>query len=261
MSDAPLLVERQGRVAVLTFNRPDKLNALSSAVRRRFIETLTALTGDEGVRAVVLTGAGRAFTSGLDLGEIAASGASVEANVGGENMVEAIAAFPKPIIGAINGIAVTGGFEIALALDILLVAEEASFIDSHVRVGITPGWGLSQRLARAVGLSRANELSLTARPLSAREAVSWGLANQIYPAAELMPAALALADQIAAHQPEGVRAMKALIRSGFAATLADGLRMEDAAARAANLEVDPETVAAGFTRARAQQGEGRDSGE
>src|SRR3546814_4489184 len=87
-------------------------------------------------------------------------------------MVDAITAFPKPIIGAINGLAVTGGFEIALALDILLVAEGASFTDSHVRVGITPGWGLSQRLSRAVGLSRANELSLSGRPLPADEAVA-----------------------------------------------------------------------------------------
>jgi enoyl-CoA hydratase len=254
--DLLLLVERRGHVALLTFNRPEKLNALSGALRRAFLAALSLLAADEDVRVVVLTGAGRAFSAGLDLAEIAASGASVEANVGAENMVDAIAAFPKPIIGAINGIAVTGGFEIALALDILLVAEEASFIDSHVRVGITPGWGLSQRLARAVGLSRANELSLSARPLTAHEAVAWGLANQVYPAADLAPAALALAEQIAAHEPKGVRAMKALIRSGFEITLEAGLRMEDAAARAANLDVAPETVDAGFSRARAQQGEG-----
>ena len=158
MSEAPLLVERRGKVALLTFNRPDKLNALSGALRRAFIVALAELAAEPAVHVVVLTGAGRAFTAGLDLGEIAASGKSVEENVASENMVDAIAAFPKPIIGAINGLAVTGGFEIALALDILLVAEDASFTDSHVRVGITPGWGLSQRLARAVGLSRANEL-------------------------------------------------------------------------------------------------------
>jgi enoyl-CoA hydratase len=256
VSGDPLLVERHGPVALLTFNRPEKRNALSGALRRAFPAALSSLAADEDVRVVVLTGAGRAFSAGLDLAEIAASGASVEANVGAENMVEAIAAFPKPIIGAINGIAVTGGFEIALALDILLVAEEAAFIDSHVRVGITPGWGLSQRLARAVGLARANELSLSGRSLAAHEAVAWGLANHVYPAADLMPAALALAQQIAAHEPEGVRAMKTLIRSGFEATLEAGLRMEDAAARAANLDVAPETVAAGFSRARAQQGEG-----
>ena len=256
MSGDPLLVERRGAVALLSFIRPDKLNALTSALRRAFLAALSDLADDDGVRAVVLTGAGRAFSAGLDLGEIAASGASVEANVGAENMVDAIAAFPKPIIGAINGIAVTGGFEIALALDILLVAEEASFIDSHLRVGITPGWGLSQRLARAVGLSRANELSLSARPLGAEEAVAWGLANHVYPPADLVPAALSLAQQIASHEPGGVRAMKALIRSGFEATLEAGLRKEDTAARAANLAVAPEDVAAGFTRARAQQGAG-----
>ncbi len=256
MSADPLLVERRGSVALLTFNRPEKLNALSGALRRAFFADLSLLAADDDVRVVALTGAGRAFSAGLDLGEIAASGASVEDNVGAENMVEAIAAFPKPIIGAINGIAVTAGFEIALALDILLVSEEATFIDSHVRVGITPGWGLSQRLARAVGLSRANELSLSARPLAAHEAVAWGLANHIYPAAELVPAALALGEQIASHSPEGVQAMKSLIRSGFETTLGESLRIEDAAARVANLDVAPDAVAAGFTRARAQQGEG-----
>jgi enoyl-CoA hydratase len=254
MTAQPLLVERRGKVALLTFNRPDKLNALSSALRRAFLACLGELAADDDIRVVVLTGAGRAFSAGLDLAEIAASGASVEENVGNENMVEAIAAFPKPIIGAINGLAITGGFEIALALDILLVAEEASFIDSHVRVGITPGWGLSQRLARAVGLSRANELSLSARPLDAREAVEWGLANHVYRAADLVPVALALADSIAAHDPRGVRAMKALIASGFGGTLDDGLHREDAAARAANLAVDAVSVAAGFSQARADQG-------
>lgn len=260
MSEAPLLVERRGKVALLTFNRPDKLNALSGALRRAFIVALAELAAEPAVHVVVLTGAGRAFTAGLDLGEIAASGKSVEENVASENMVDAIAAFPKPIIGAINGLAVTGGFEIALALDILLVAEDASFTDSHVRVGITPGWGLSQRLARAVGLSRANELSLSARALPAQEAVAWGLANHVYPAAELLPAALALADQIAGHEPRGVQAMKELIASGFAATLEQGLRFEDAAARAANLDVDADTVASGFTRARSEQGSPRRSG-
>lgn len=254
MTGAPLIVDRKGRIALLTFNRPDKLNALSSGLRQAFIRTLREMSDEDDVRVVVLTGAGRAFSAGLDLGEIAASGASVEANVGAENMVEAIAAFPKPIIGAINGLAVTGGFEIALALDILLVAEEASFIDSHVRVGISPGWGLSQRLARAVGLSRANELSLAARPLGAREAVEWGLANRVYPAVELVPAALALADQIAAHEPAGVQTMKGLIAAGFAGTLAEGLRREDEVARTVNLGVGTESVAAGFARARNDQG-------
>src|SRR3546814_21149003 len=116
MTDDPLLVERRGHVALLTFNRPEKLNALSSPVRRAFLATLSLLSDDDDVRVVVLTGAGRAFSAGLDLAEIAASGASVEDNVAGENMVDALTAFPTPIIGAINGLAVTGGVEIALGL-------------------------------------------------------------------------------------------------------------------------------------------------
>jgi enoyl-CoA hydratase len=253
VTDAPLRVERHGAVALVTFDRPAKLNALSSALRRAFIDALATLATDETCRAIVLTGAGRAFCAGLDLAEIAASGRSVEANVAGENMVAAIAGFPKPIIGAINGIAVTGGFEIALALDILLLSESAAFVDGHVRVGITPGWGLSQRLARAVGLSRAMELSLTGRRLSATEAVAWGLANRVLPDAELVPAALALAHDIAAHDLAGVAAIKRLIADGWAGSLADGLRREDEAAKAANLRVDGAAVAAGFARGRREQ--------
>lgn len=254
MSAPPLLVEIDNGVALLTFNRPDKLNALSGALRREFIAALDDLSVDESVRVIVLTGAGRAFSAGLDLAEIAASGRSVEDNVADENMVEAIGRCPKPIIGAINGLAVTGGFEIALALDILVVAEEAVFIDSHVRVGITPGWGLSQRLARAVGLSRANELSLSGRRLDAREAVAWGLANAVHPADALVPAAVGLARQIAGHQPRGVAAMKGLIREGWLGTLGDGLQAEARSAAAANLAIEGAAVASGFARAKDVQG-------
>jgi enoyl-CoA hydratase len=251
--DEPLLVERHGAVALLTFNRPAKRNALSAALRRAFIATLGALATDEACRVVVLTGAGRAFSAGLDLAEIAGSGRSVEENVADGNMVAAIAVFPKPIVGAINGIAVTGGFEIALALDLLLVGEDAAFVDGHVRVGITPGWGLSQRLSRAVGLSRAMELSLTGRRLEATEAVAWGVANRVLPTAELVPAALALARAIAAHDPDGVRTIKRLIADGWAGSLEDGLRREDEAAKAANLRVDGAAVAAGFARGQREQ--------
>ena len=250
-SAAPLLIERHGPVALLILNRPEKLNALSRSLRRAFIDALDRLASDSAVRAIVLTGAGRAFSAGLDLGEMAASGESVEANVGEENMVEAITAFPKPIIGAINGIAVTGGFEIALALDILLVSEEASFVDSHVRVGIAPGWGLSQRLSRAVGLSRANELSLSGRALPASEAVAWGLANRVCAPAALVSEALALAGAIAFHEPNAVASMKAIIAEGWAGSLREGLVLEDQRARSDNTAVAPDAVAAGFSRARA----------
>lgn len=246
----PLIIDRNGAVAVVTLNRPDKLNALDGGLRRSIIATLDTLAGDGDVRVVVLTGAGRAFCSGLDLDEIVASGESVEANVGAENVVDAIFRFPKPLIGAINGLAVTGGFEIALALDILLVGEAAGFIDSHVRVGIAPGWGLSQRLARAIGTSRAFDLSLSGRTLHAHEAVAWGLANSVHATADLRPAAVALAKRIAAHDPAAVRRMKELIASGWQGTLADGLAREDRGARAANADIGAHTVAERFDALR-----------
>lgn len=257
MTAPPLLVDCRDGVALLTFNRPKKLNALSGALRRTFIDTLDALSGDDAVRVLVLTGAGRAFSAGLDLDEIAASGRSVEENVGNENMVSAIEHCPKPIIGAINGLAVTGGFEIALALDILLVSDAAIFIDSHVRVGITPGWGLSQRLSRAIGLSRANEISLSGRKLGASEAVAWGLANSVHSEDTLVPAALALAFQIAGHDAKAVAAMKHLIREGWDGTLRDGLVCEERGAAAANAAIGGERVSAGLARAREEQGRER----
>ncbi len=110
-------------------------------------------------------------------------------------------------------------------------------------------------MVRAIGLSRANEISLSGRTLGAAEAVQWGLASHVYPAAELLPAALALAGQIAAHDPRGVMAMKALIAAGYRTTLGEGLRMEDAAARSANLDVSADVVASGFVRARLEQGD------
>jgi enoyl-CoA hydratase len=249
-AEPPLLVEQDGAVVLLTFNRPAQLNALSSDLRRRFIAVLAELARRDDVRVVILTGKGRAFTAGLDLKEIAGSDRSVEEHVGDENLVDAILAFPKPLIGAINGLAITGGFEIALALDIILVGNSASFADSHVRVGIVPGWGLSQRLARAVGLSRANELSLSGRPLGAREAVAWGLANDVYADDDLMPAAWALARRIADNDPLHVQRMKRLIATGWHETLGVGLALEDDEARRSNRAIDPVDVGKGFSRAR-----------
>jgi enoyl-CoA hydratase len=252
VTETCLLIAHEGAVARLTLNRPGKLNALSRDLRRALIAALSALAEDDRVRAVVLTGAGRAFCAGLDLAEIGQSGMSVEGNVGDENVVDAITAFPKPIIGAINGPAITGGFEIALALDILLVSGDATFIDSHVKLGIAPGWGLSQRLARAIGRSRANEISLTGRPLSAAEAVAWGLANSVFPGEALVPAAMLIAGQIAQHSPAAVVEMKRLIAAGWHSSLDEGLALEDREARAANTTVDGQRVGILFGEVRGQ---------
>lgn len=232
--DAPLLIERCDGVALLTLNRPDVLNALSSALRRALIAALADAERDPAVRAVVLTGTGRAFCAGLDLRELGESPDSVDAQVAAENVTQAIAALSKPVIGAINGLAVTGGLEIALACDLLIASDAASFADTHVKVRLAPGWGLSQRLSRAVGVARAKEMSLSGKRIPAALAYDWGLVNHVVPAAALLSAALELAAEIAGNDPGEVAAMKVLIERGFDLPLSDALAFEAAEAGARN---------------------------
>ena len=141
-----LLVEKSDGIAVVTLNRPEAMNALSKAMRSALYKAMTELDADPDVSVVILTGAGeRAFTAGLDLKELGSDpGAMSAANAEGadENPVKAIELCTKPVIGAINGVAITGGFEVALACDVLIASENARFADTHARVGIMPGWGL-----------------------------------------------------------------------------------------------------------------------
>ena len=215
-----VLVTRDGPVATVTLNRPEAMNALSRALRAELAAAMRGLAADESVRAIVLTGAGtRAFTAGLDLKELGADTSNLgAANAEGadENPVRAIELCPQPVIGAINGVAITGGFEVALACDVLLASTNARFADTHARVGIMPGWGLSQKLSRIVGLGRAKELSLTGNFLGAEAARDWGLVNRVVAPGELLPAAQALARDIAGIDPAMVRGYKKLIDDGYA---------------------------------------------
>lgn len=228
MSDPILLVERQGAVALVTLNRPGALNALSRALRSEIVRVFTELKDDPEIRAVVLTGAGRAFTAGVDLKEAGQTGFAlgVDEDAKSIDLARAMMAYPYPIIGAINGFAITGGFELALLCDVLLASENAKFADTHARVGIMPGWGLSQRLPRLIGISRAKELSLSGNYLDAETAERWGLVNRVYKADELVPAALKLAQEIATCPPGMLRGYKKMIDDGFGMTFAEGLKEE-----------------------------------
>ncbi|MGB1068739.1 MAG: enoyl-CoA hydratase-related protein, partial [Henriciella sp.] len=155
MSDPIILVERDGPVAIVTMNRPEAMNALNRALRRELVLTFRSLAEDPDIRAAVLTGNGRAFTAGVDLKEAGEVGFALGVDGGDIDLIEGLSQFPWPIIGAINGFAITGGFELALACDVLLASENARFADTHARVGIMPGWGLSQKLSRLIGISRA----------------------------------------------------------------------------------------------------------
>jgi len=200
-SEPLLLIERDGPVAIMTMNRPKQLNALSIALRTEMVRAIRELSKATDVRAVIVTGAGRAFSAGVDLKEAGQSGFTLGAGKfsdGGDlDLARAFGACPWPIIGAINGFAITGGFEVALMCDVLLASSEAKFADTHGRVGLMPVWGLSQKLPRLIGAARAKELSLTGNYLDAVTAERWGLVNRVVAPDELMPVAKNLALEMA----------------------------------------------------------------
>lgn len=254
---APLLITRPlPGCACLTLNRPEALNALSAALRAALVETLHALDADDSVRVVVLTGAGKAFCAGLDLRELGQDG--VPALNGPSDPLHALGAFSKPVIAAIHGAAVTGGFELALACDVLLASTDARFADTHARIGVIPGWGLSQKLSRLIGLPRAKEMAFSGDFINAETAERWGLVNRVLPPADLMPAALALAADIASAEPGMLRAYKRLIDEGFGLPLGEALALEARQSSAWAAAQTPEALAqrrnAVQQRGRAQAG-------
>jgi len=237
-----ILVERaEPGYVIVTLNRPDKLNALSVELRTELIAAIGALQTDPAVRVLILTGAGRAFTAGLDLHEWNA-GDSNSAKGFEFDVVAALTRFKGPIIGAINGPAVTGGFEIAMACDVLIASTAARFCDTHVKMGLLPGWGISVRLPRRIGLSRAKELALTARFITAEEAAQWGIVNTVVPPETLMPHARALAEQMLAGVPETLVAYKRLIDEGYDRSFSEALAMERQAAEANNAKVGQDAI-------------------
>ncbi|MTD12471.1 enoyl-CoA hydratase [Nakamurella sp. YIM 132087] len=226
-----MLIRRDGAVAILTLNRPEVLNALSAELRRALHTTIEQLDADGTVGAIVLTGAGdRAFTAGFDLKEADERG--TQQDVAEENPVLAIENCSIPIIVALRGFCITGGMEIMLACDVVYADRTTRFADTHVRVGLLPGWGLSQRLARQIGIQRAKEISLSGNFVDADRAFEIGLVNRVLEPEDLMPAALALAHDFADGNREIVTTYKRLIDEGARTTLAEGLAHEAATSAA-----------------------------
>jgi enoyl-CoA hydratase len=206
-----VLVQVAERVATVTLNRPDARNALDRELRKALPTALRALDDDDAVDAIVLTGADPAFCAGLDLKELASGGDALrETGATGEVARDNRGPFPpmvKPVIGAINGVAITGGFEVALACDFLIASERARFADTHARMGIMPGWGLTVLLPEAIGVRRAREMSTTGNFVDAATALTWGLVNHVVPHDDLVPFCRALAADIASNDQAGVRRM------------------------------------------------------
>jgi enoyl-CoA hydratase len=231
MSQPLVTVIKENGIATVTLNRPEKLNALNREMRGQFCRAMQELGADPATAVVILTGAGRAFSAGLDLKELGAEGIR---EIGGATFISVVERMEAPVIAAVNGYAVTGGFELALACDIILAAETAQFADTHARVGVMPGGGMSARLPRAIGVRKAKELSLTGNYLSARDAERLGLVNRVVAADQLMAAADELARQILGADQRVVRQMKRLINMATEAPLGEGLRIEQDFFRAFN---------------------------
>ena len=240
-------LEKPGNgVAVVVLNRPEAMNALSRAMRRRLFEVMSEVRDDDDVRAVVLIGAGeRAFTAGLDLKELGSDDdmmADATDPDPASNPASAVRSCGKPVVGAINGVAITGGFEVALACDILLASTAARFADTHALVGIMPGWGLSQKLSRIVGLSRAKEMSFTGRFIDAQTALQWGLVNRVVAPEALLPEAVALAEDIAFVEKHFLRDYRELIERGYSMHFSEALDYESEISSRANRSVTAEAI-------------------
>ncbi len=222
-----LLVEVAEGIATLTINRPEVLNALDDAVRARLDEALAAIERDGAVGAVILTGAGdRAFVSGADIRALAAKGPQDRLAHGLAETFWALEHLPKPTIAAVNGFALGGGCELALACDLRIASERARFGQPEVNLGILPGAGGTQRLARLVGVGKAKELIFTGAIIDAAEAKTIGLVNHVVPHAELLPRARELARLILSKGPLAVRLAKAAITVGMADGILPGLAFE-----------------------------------
>jgi enoyl-CoA hydratase len=225
-----LAERRDDHILVVTLNRPEASNALNTQMGLDLVELFERFSTDiEGLRAVILTGSGdKAFCAGGDLKQ--RNGMTDEAwqaqHLVFERMLRAVLGCPIPVIGAVNGAAYGGGCEIAAATDFVYAATHARFALTEVTLGIMPGGGGTQTLARALGERRAKELILSGLPFSAAEAERWGLVNRVLPPDELLPAALAIAGRIAANGPISVRQAKQAVHRGLQMSLADGLAFE-----------------------------------
>jgi enoyl-CoA hydratase len=238
-----LLTETDGAVRTITLNRPAARNALSSELIDRLVESLHAAEDDPEVRAVVLTGADPAFCAGLDLREAGASGLPSGSVLDPKaSPWWVLYGMTTPVIGAVNGPAVTGGLELVLQCSFLVASERAVFGDTHARVGVHPGGGLTGLLPQAIGLRRAREMSLTGNFIDAGEAHRLGLVNHVVAHEELLPTARRLAADIAGGDPRTVAALNETYRDVAALPLGEGLALERERFR--TWEYDPAAIEA-----------------
>jgi enoyl-CoA hydratase len=223
--DTTVLFEKENGVALITLNRPERRNAINQDLLVNLYNYIDEVAASADIKAAVITGAGTAFCSGLDLKAITTDNL-MNPRGDGSDLLNVIGACTKPLIGAVNGPAMTGGFELALNCDFLVASENASFADTHVKMGIHPGWGMSQLLQEAVGQRMAKQMSLTCQFISAQEALRAGLVNEVVAPERLIPRAKEIAGFIAQLNPDMIQTMKNLIEQRNSATLQESMAYE-----------------------------------
>lgn len=247
MSDVVLFEVSEG-IATITLNRPEARNALSTEVLRLLPQRMREADERDDVHVVILTGTDPAFCAGLDLKELGSTAGNLGSGSGADGRPNADGVrgpFPKldkPLIGAVNGVAITGGFELALNCDFLIASEHAKFGDTHARVGVMPGWGLTVLLPQAIGVRRAREMSFTGNFMLADEALARGLVNHVVPHAELVPFTRQIARDIIGNDQPGVRQIRRTYRDIHADATGWGIEARDGAEWRRN-NFSPEKVA------------------
>ena len=243
-TDEVVLYDVADRIATVTLNRPEARNALNAEVRAALPRAVRRGNQDGDVDVIILTGADPAFCAGLDLKELGA-GANEDAVGGRERNTEPTPPFvgiTKPLIGAVNGVAITGGFELALNCDFLVASERAAFADTHARVGVMPGWGLTVLLPQAIGLRRAREMSLTGNFMGADEALQFGLVNRVVPHEDLLEVTRQIATDIVSNDQRGVRQILATYDLVSRTTIDEAWRIEKQVNVSFGTDFDPSEV-------------------
>ena len=223
-----ITVEKRGKVAILTINRPDKLNALNRQVHADGVDALDELRKDDSVRVLVITGAGeKSFVAGADISEFEGQTPVTQRDLFHEKtFFNTIDSFPKPVIAMVNGFCLGGGNELAMACDLRICSENARFSQPEINLGIMCGGGGTQRLPRLIGEGRAMEMALTGDMIDAETAQNFGLVNHVYPAAELEVETMKLADKIAEKAPIALQLSKEAVKFASRSNLDEGLRRE-----------------------------------
>jgi len=235
MSYETILVEQKNGAATIIMNRPEVLNAITATMLTELKHAVDEAGADSDIGVVVLTGMGRAFSAGVDLkalGKLPLENGAIGPILDdpARALIRSIQTIPKVVIAKVNGFCFTGALELALACDLMVVAEDAKFGDTHAKWGLRPTWGMSARLPQAAGFRKARELSFTADTFTGRDAAAWGVANRAVPPAELDAAVQALATKILANSRDSLAAYKALYNHGSGKTVSEAVAFEEASA-------------------------------